>query len=301
MTAEAIDPTYLPFSADDLRPHFLADADANVAYFVQSAAKYAAYARAMASGDVPPLAAKHACQIEKDERFWTASALKHLAASRAGICGLLVQAFGERPPFDSHASWEHFVGQGMRLILEAAIPSPKAYTDWLRENAARRHLVPYVRAAALRSSRALEGPTHVDGVFLNEVEGTAVMIEAKVLSDVSSAVSFDTFRNQLVRNLDVLLDRSSSNATLARRDPKKTVFLLLTPRVFKEQSHTRLYGWLYHNYRQDPRALARDLPHRTDLDTTDLACRLGWITFEDINSAIPGACRWLDACERPSG
>jgi hypothetical protein len=34
--SEMIEPTYLPFTADELRPHFLRDADGHVSYFLAS-------------------------------------------------------------------------------------------------------------------------------------------------------------------------------------------------------------------------------------------------------------------------
>jgi len=57
--------------------------------------------------------------------------------------------------------------------------------------------------------------------------------------------------------------------------------------------YSRLYGFLHEEYKQNPDALARDLPHR-DEEWSALARRLGWLTFEDINEVLPGACPWLN-------
>lgn len=48
--------------------------------------------------------------------------------------------------------------------------------------------------------------------MLLAANGVAVIFEAKVLSDISTHVTFDLARNQLARNIDVMLD---ANPTLA--------------------------------------------------------------------------------------
>jgi hypothetical protein len=71
--------------------------------------------------------------------------------------------------------------------------------------------------------------TRTDAMLL-AANGVAVIFEAKVLSDISSHVTFDFARNQLARNIDVMLD---ANPTLAAplnlREPERTFLVLLTP------------------------------------------------------------------------
>ena len=65
--------------------------------------------------------------------------------------------------------------------------------------------------------------------------GFSVLIEAKVLSDISNQVSFDPLRNQLTRLLDVMLEPASSTyAPLKDRKQDRSVAVLLTPRLFKD-------------------------------------------------------------------
>jgi hypothetical protein len=131
-------------------------------------------------------------------------------------------------------------------------------------------------------------------MFLNVTNGFAWLIEAKVLSDVSCQISFDNFRNQIARNIDVMLDNTSLiGSVLEKRDPQKSLFSLLTPRCFKQYPSSRLYGWLMHEYKNDPYALERDLPHRKQTNWAALQQRIGWITFEDFQEVQPGACPWL--------
>lgn len=128
---------------------------------------------------------------------------------------------------------------------------------------------------------------------MNPKNGFAWLIEAKVLSDVSYSISFDNYRNQVVRNLDVMLDNTSQpGAGLEARDPARSLFALLTPGNFKRYPSSRLYGWLIHEYQSDPRTLQRDLPHRADIDWKSLSRRIGWFTFDDVERVRPGTCSW---------
>ena len=111
---------------------------------------------------------------------------------------------------------------------------------------------------------------------------------------IEIVISFDNFRNQLVRNVDVMLEPNGDmTPPLQHRRPERTLFALLTPQVFRERPRSRLYGWLFEEYTSNPKALARDLPHRDGADWNTVAQRLGWITFEDIDELVPEACPWL--------
>ncbi len=129
---------------------------------------------------------------------------------------------------------------------------------------------------------------------MNEDNGFAVIFEAKVLSDISCQIAFDVMRNQIVRNIDVMLE---SNASLQRplkvRKPECTLFVLLTPKIFRDKPNTRLYGWLMNDYRGCPENLKRDLPHRTAEELAPIPNRLGWMTWEMCEQVLPGSCPWL--------
>jgi len=47
-------------------------------------------------------------------------------------------------------------------------------------------------------------------MLINAINGFAVIVEAKVLSDISYGVVYDTMRNQIARNIDVMLDTNNS-------------------------------------------------------------------------------------------
>jgi hypothetical protein len=291
-----IDATYLPFTENELRRHFLRGPDEQLRHFTKSADSYHEF---LSKGNLaaPQHIARGPCQIEKDERFWTATALKKLveAPDHADrLVELLSQAFGPRPPFDVFDDWQSCVNGEMQLALEASITSSPSYCIWLKEHGSGQHFIPYVeRARGCNTGGDLEGASSVDAVIVNVDNGFALLIEAKVLSDVSKDVSFDAFRNQIARNLDVMLEDGQGPTWLGKRRAAHSLFALLTPECFKDRPHSRLYGFLFEEYTSDSAALARDLPHRHE-DWLTLARRVGWFTFEDINRVLPGACPWLN-------
>ena len=190
---------------------------------------------------------------------------------------LLSKTFGPNPPIYGLGSWDECLEGDLRLYFEACLSSPQSYVNWLRANLKRRQIIPYVLDAAARDNeRTLEGATHVDAMFINLKNGFAWLIEAKVLSDVSYSISFDNYRNQIARNIDVMLDKTSlPGSGLESRDPGKSLFSLLTPMSFKQYPSSRLYGWLMQEYRNNPNALERDLPHRKEMNWANLQQRIG--------------------------
>ena len=72
-----IESTYLPFSEQDLKQHFLRDADGHLDYYKKSVARYKAFLTENKEiSGIPISKAKLPRQIEKDERFWTVTSLK---------------------------------------------------------------------------------------------------------------------------------------------------------------------------------------------------------------------------------
>lgn len=301
-----LDSTYLPFSDDELKKHFLKDADRHLNYYRKSVENYQKFLSdyPQISG-IPLSQSKGPRKIEKDERFWVATALKNLFESserEIALTKLLSNIYGQNPPFELIPSWYEYVSGDLKLYFEVQIPSPHSYVSWLRSNLKSRQLIPYVLDAANRNSeRTLEGPTHVDAVLLNCNNGFALFIEGKVLSDASYQISFDNFRNQIARNIDVMLeDNSRLGPPLSHQLPEFTLFALLTPEIFKKNPESRLYGWLMREYSSSSNALARDLPHRDNVDWKSISRRIGWFTFENIESIILGSCRWLCSKTRRS-
>jgi hypothetical protein len=152
------------------------------------------------------------------------------------------------------------------------------------------------------SKKGLEGTSQADAIIVNEDNGFGIIFEAKVTADASCEISFDMMRNQIARMIDVMLEcphPSTSVGALSKRCPDRSVFVLLTPRVFKEHWQSRLYGFLMDEYmspERGPDALKRDLPHRADqknVDWASLPRRIGWFTWEDFDDVIEKSCPWL--------
>jgi hypothetical protein len=236
------------------------------------------------------------CQIEKDERFWVASCMMTLFYSTdrtKELVTLFTRAYGESPPIEGMGSWTECFSGDLRLFFEPSLPSPRLYKEWLSENLTRRQFVPYVLDSACQK-RNLEGATSVDALLLNSANGFAVLIEAKVLSDVSYGVTYDLMRNQLARNIDVMLEKNPELCPpLDKREPESTLFLMVTPRVFKDNPASRLYGYKFDRYKSDPFSLAQDLTHRSDCNWEDISKRLGWLTWEDFREVNDDCCKWL--------
>jgi hypothetical protein len=91
-----------------------------------------------------------------------------------------------------------------------------------------------------------------------------------------------------------MLEREKEATAFVERTPDCGLFVLLTPQVFRDESHCRLYGWLMNAYRAHPERLAHDFRHRKDEnDWATISRRLGWLTWEQCEEAIPGTCPWL--------
>ncbi len=317
MNGRPIERTYLPFTPDQLRTHFASTsehganevADRQLPYYLESARRYQEFMADHPDRRALPISTlRLPCQIEKDERFWTVTCLMdyYYSSERpARLSALLRRAFGNVPPLEDIQTWEECFAGRLYLFFEVSLPSPSGYKRLLRKNLRERQFIPYVVDAGFDQAKntvrlGLEGPTHVDAMLLNADNGFAILFEAKVLSDISYQVTFDATRNQIARNIDVMLESNPSlPEPLSIREPKRTLFVMLTPKVFRRSPHSRLYGWLINEYYNSPDALARDIPHRKSERWPDIARRVGWLTWEDSQDVLPGSCPWLER-PRPS-
>ena len=301
MNREVIDKDFMPFSPEQLAARFAftsrKGATDPVARFVDSAKRYRAHVADLEAA-TDPREVRRARQIEKDETFWTAACLMRFyeASNRQKLFAeLLDRALDRGPDAVGYPTWTHALDGDLELFFEVGLSSPMAYREWLRDNLKSRNLVPYVLEAGAGRTN-LEGRTHLDALLLAPQTGFAVHFDEKVTSDIDSKVSFDLMRNQIARNIDCMLEAPGgrSRPPLSLREPAHSVFVLLTPQVFRDNPHSRFYGFLMDEYRKNPRALARDLAHRQDdPDWNQLSKRLGWLTWEECNEVLPGSCGWL--------
>jgi hypothetical protein len=305
--------TYLPFTADQLREHFApvlgpGERDRHLRYYLASVEEARKYDELIRGGDRPtPAQTRLGRQMENDERFWLATALMSLYHADGGsgrgelFAGLLERA-GLRPP-PGFPRWEDALAGALDLFFEVNLPSPGRYRAWLRDHLGERAPIPYLKKQAEAPGARLEGQTRTDAMLLAPETGVAVIFEAKVLSDISTHVTFDLARNQLARSIDVMLEVNSALAAPpSLRKPERTFLVLLTPtltqpgRAGDAISKSRLYGWLMPAYKDPDNSLLRQhLPHRDGSELAEAAGRLGWASWEDCRFVAPGACSWLTA------
>ncbi len=109
------------------------------------------------------------------------------------LTNLFRKAYGNIPPFE--ISWEEcFDTEELTLFFETSLPSPDSYKkNWLKNNLSKRQFIPYILYSAV--DKNLEGATKVDTILLNPKNGFVVIIESKVLSDISYDTTYDTMRN----------------------------------------------------------------------------------------------------------
>lgn len=296
---------YLPFTEQQLLSHF-ADVRQNgkciknmkhLKYYKDSIQRYNKYLAGNPNRLRKSLREmKKSCQIEKDEKFWIATCMMTIFYSETrsqDLTKLFRKGYGDVPPISGINSWNECFGEELHLFFEPNLPSPRSYKEWLRNNLTKRQFVPYILDSAYGKVN-LEGATNVDAILLNSKNGFAVLIEAKVLSDISYEITFDTMRNQIIRNIDVMLEENEKLCyPLNKRDPDKTLFLLLTPKLFKDNPSSRLYGYKFNEYKTNPASLSADLPHRKNCDWQNISSRLGWLTWEDFKNVNKDCCRWL--------
>lgn len=302
---EVLDATYLPFTEEQLLNHIApvkrggecVKNERHLRYYKQSVERYHRYLADNDDRKGKSLSEmRRPCQIEKDERFWVASCMMtifHHDQRETILKELLTKTYGDSPPLVSLESWEECLHGDLELFFESNLPSPSSYKTWLSRKLSERHFIPYVLHSAY-GKKVLEGPSHVNALLMNPSNGFAVLVEAKVLSDISYQITYDVTRNQIARNIDVILERNDSLCDpLNRRDPSSSLFLLLTPELFKTNPSSRLYGYKFNEYKENPESIAADLPHRGNLNWERISRRLGWLTWEDFHRTNKDCCLWL--------
>jgi hypothetical protein len=305
---EVLEETYLPFNEEQLLNHFAkvksgrecVRNEKHLSYYKDSIQRYHQYLAENPDLKGKPLSeTKGPCQIEKDERFWVASCLMTMFYNERRLPmfqKLFTDAYGDTPPVTGLSSWRECLDGDLELFFEPTLPSPPSYKAWLQKNVHQRQFLPHVLAGAhsKHSINRLEGPTHLDAILINPDNGFAVVVEAKVLSDISAQITYDAMRNQMARIIDVTVEENKNLCEpLCRRDPEKTLFLLLTPEMFRINVSSRLYGSKFTDYKRNPDSLAKDLPHRMNLNWLMIRRRLGWLTWEDFHRTNSDCCPWL--------
>jgi hypothetical protein len=142
--ADVLHHTYLPFTAEQLREHFApvlgpGERDRHLRYYLASVEEARKYDELIRRGEKPtPAQTRLGRQMEKDERFWLATALMSLyhadgGSGRGELFARLLERAGLRPP-PGFPRWEDALAgarmpitrQGRPEAVQAAGPSPMA-------------------------------------------------------------------------------------------------------------------------------------------------------------------------------
>jgi len=303
---------YLPFSEEELLLHFAPVGkeckpnESQLDYYIRSIENYEKYKKKKNNILGKPLGeTKGPCQIQKDERFWTVNTLMNIyySSNRFNeLCKLSEKAFGKKVSSSIGINnWEDcFNTEDLKLYFEVDLPSPIIYKNNLyslykKDKIQEHQIIPFIIASA-HDKKTLEGSTQVDALILNPDNGFNVLIEAKVLSDISIGITYDVVRNQIARNIDVMLESNERLCDpLDKRDPDKSLFLLVTPKLFKDNPSSRLYGYKIREYQDGNKgvdALKRDLPHREKEDWENISSRIGWLIWEDFKEVNNKCSPW---------
>jgi hypothetical protein len=192
---------YLPFTADQLREHFApvlgrGERDRHLKYYRASVEEARKYDELIRSGGKPtPMQIRLGRQMEKDERFWLATALMSLyhadgGSGRAELFARLLERAGLRPPA-GFPRWEDALAGALDLFFEVNLPSPGRYRAWLRDHLDERAPIPYLKQRAEARGARLEGTTKADAMLPAPATGVAVISKPRC-SPISRLTSRST-------------------------------------------------------------------------------------------------------------
>lgn len=296
---------FLPFPPEVVAGHFLGSDELRrglAAGFLKTVERWreiAAHEHGSLMGVTAGGAATYARQLEKDEPFWAAVALMTLYYTGDRIenfARLLRRGFGDKPPLSDVRAWDQLLLGELHLLFDAQLAPPREYREHLRTTVRDHSVVPYLLDAPAREGRRpLDGSATVDALLINVRTGFAVVFATRLLSDIACQGTFDSRRTDIARAIDLMLEEPKGPSPfLERREVSRTFLLLVTPKMLKEDPRARLYGWLWHDYREHPERLSADLHHRSLVNWRQVTTRMGWATWEDCAEIVPGACPWRE-------
>ena len=227
---EKLHEVYLPFSKTVIKEHFMQSPDKHLQYFTDSICRYRKFEENSFSEN-DKKKNDRVRQIEKDEKFWTLSTLLTLfysENSKEEIEEMLKKAYGKKPPLSDINDWSECLDGELKLYFEPNLPSPERYLKYMENEIEKVNLIPYVLEKAKKNGKYrtnLEGPTNVDAIIINPSNGFSVIIEAKALSDISCQTTNNVVRNQIIRNIDIMLEKNDKlEFPLNKRNPDNSLF-----------------------------------------------------------------------------
>ena len=220
---------------------------------------------ARSSGDLDPFLN----QYDKAEELITfyAFAPLMLSLNRVGLTNRILSLAGV-------SAYEENV---VNVALEKQFFPPVGYLSWIR-NEVKNHPVRYIREQSIEHSkrnRTLESRTHVDAFI--ETDKLLIFFEIKYTSDISNSTTFNPYRNQLARIVDVGLEQ-------AKHSGKEVLVVLASPSVFYE-SKNRLYCYKVQEY-TNPLLIQKDIGWRTLSEIKDNVLAVRWVALERLINVL---------------
>ena len=211
----------------------------------------------------------YANQYDKAEElitFYTFAPLV-LSLNKVGLTNRILGLAGISP----------FEENVVSVSLERRYPPPAGYLQWLRKEV-KSHPVRYIRKQSTdhsKTNKPLESRTHVDAFI--ETDKLLIFFEIKYTSDIAHSTTFNPYRNQLARLIDVGLD-------VAKRSGKEVLVLISTPSKLYE-SRSRFYYYKVQEY-SDPLMISRDIAWRTVSEIRDNLLAVKWLALEELISLL---------------
>jgi hypothetical protein len=144
---------------------------------------------------------------------------------------------------------------------------PKEHDEWLKSRLEHSGVLRFRERAKV--GKRLEGPTEVDLVI--ETPKILTFIEAKYTADIDCKTSYDPFRDQITRNLDV-------GSYQAEKGGKKFFFILLTAEYYER---SRLFWYRMQECMKDPDSIKERVPYRS-INFEELSKNIGWVLWRDV-------------------
>ena len=311
--ADLLHPTYLPFTADQLRGHFApvhgpGDRDRHLRYYRASVEETRKHDELLRGGDKPtPAQTRLGRQMEKDERFWVAAALMSLyhadgGRGRAELFARLLKRAGLRPP-PGFPRWQDALAGALELFFEVKSPLPWPLPRLAPPAPGRAHPDPVPQKAGEDAGDAAGGRDEGRRHAARPADRSSGHLRSQ------SALRYLGSRHLRPRPQPARAEhrRHARSQPVAGRPAEPPQARADLPGPADTRAHparasrgrdskSRLYGWLIPAY-QDPGSslLRQHLPHRDSAELAAAAARLGGASWEDCNAVAPGACSWLTA------
>lgn len=193
-----------------------------------------------------------------------------------------------------------------KIIVEAQPKSPRKGSDYdITEHKEGNSHIDIVIGNVIRRTN-YKGEDQKNGITYEATPGGGVcFVESKLNSDISYRTNASPLRNQLIRVIENLLTFQTSSLDLTPRYPQRLHFVMMTPKMFKDNPTSRLYGFLLEKYSSDgntkaiyeaisksTKSTVRDeenwrYPSKEEMLERISRLRIHWVSTEKVINYIP--------------